>query len=564
MTASILAAAYYKRKITETVPVVILMSIVMFFVLGLTGRISHIVGAYIFCIIAADVLFGALLYKKKRGKSDIVPVFDPGILVWALLVLLLIPLYMHVSVYNWDDFHYWAIYAKNMYIIDGAPNGSFACTEYKDYMRGIQFVYYFVFKIMGRFSEPAMFMVNNGLILTALMPFFEKEKKDLPLYVCSVSCGIILPYLVMFQMVHCLGVDCIMTVFFGYGLYAVYDDKEDLFHYVRIGAVMCALTVTKTAGLVFATVILAVFLIKERRKLIPVITYAAPAALFAIWKVYCINKGNITYLHDIVEENLTGASGHTLPSYAGSVTAEFLKSFFTFSLNDGPTGLTPVLILAVFVLVYVLWKEKKREDRYVFAALIAGMVIYLVSVLYTYLFVFAEWEAKSLSSYDRYVSNYMGALLYISALALAGGKLVSRKTFAAALIVSLATINYGFLYSQLSPSAYEKGYEPEAARKADMCDQMGALVSSGPEAGQRVLVVMAGGDDDLRLYAQYGAVPVNVCFYDLSLEGADIKKLSEAARKNNVSYTFLTGGTAVGGFSDLEEGVAISVKNIDI
>ncbi len=559
MTASIAAAAYYKRKITETLPVAVLLSEVMFFLLGLTGRISHIVGAYLLCIALADVVFCVFLYRRRITKGDILSVFDPGIAVWAVLVLLLIPLFLHAAVYNWDDFHYWAIYPKNMFEIDGAPNGAFACTEYKDYMRGIQFIYYFAFKIIGRFSEPAMFIVNNALIVTALMPFFTKGKSSLPRYVCSVAAGILIPYLSMFQMLHCLGVDCIMTVFFGYGLWSVYDEKKDLFYYVRIIAVMTALTVTKTAGLVFATVIFVVFFIKEKKKTIPVLSYLVPAAAAVLWKIYCINKGNTTYLHDIFEKNVTGGQSLSLPSYAPGVSAAFIRNFFTFRLNGAPLGMTPFVMMCLFVAAYIACAGKKKEDRYAFAAVMTGMALYLLSVLYTYLFVFVEWEAASLSSYDRYVSNYMGALLYAAAIIVIKRKIIGEKILAVMLAVCLVTLNYKLIYTQMYRPAHEREYAQDKAAKEDIGGQMQKMKASGVGQGERVMVVMPSDDEGLKLYAQYGAVPVNVGFY--SAADADIEKLIEKAQNENMSYAYLTEGTSTGGFSGLEEGKCYLIEN---
>ena len=185
----------------------------------------------------------------------------------------------------------------------------------------------------------------------------------------------------MFQMIHCLGVDCIMTVMFGYGLWSVYDKNRDAVYYVRLMAVMAALTVTKAAGLTFAAVILVVFLIKERKKLLPVICFIPSAAAFILWKIYCNSKGNSTYLHDIFEKNVTGRNAFAIPDYAGDVTGDFVRSFFTFRLNGGPIGFTPFVILCLAVAVYILGAGKRtKEDMRVFIALITGMVLYLLSV----------------------------------------------------------------------------------------------------------------------------------------------------------------------------------------
>lgn len=561
MTASVIIAAYYKRKVTETLPAVVFASVVMFFLLGLTGRISHIVGAYVLCVAAADIVFALLLYRKGSLRESIACVFDPGIVVWVLLVLLLIPIYHHVRVFNWDDFHYWAIYPKNMFEVNGAPNGAFACTQYKDYMRGIQFAYFFVFKILGRFSEPAMFVVNNALIVTALMPFFEKKDMHMPRYVLSVAAGIILPYLCMFQMLHCLGVDCIMTVMFGYGLFAVYDEKKDLFRYIRIITVMTALTVTKTAGFVFAAVILAVFFIKERKKWIPAVSAAAPAGAFALWKLYCISKGNTTYLHEIFEKNVTGQTAFALPAYAKEVTADFVRSFFTFRLNGGIAGATPVVILIIFISVYLAAGRREKEDRLAFAVILAGMAVYLLTVLYTYLFVFVEWEALSLSSYDRYVSNYLGAMLYAAAIIAVKRQVLGEKKLAIVLALCLLTLNYPFIYTQLSPPAFAAAYAEDEAKKEAMEAQMGRLRSYGLAEGERVMLVVPNGDEDEKLYAQYGAVPLNTGFFDLTKDGADTDALLGKAQAENMSYVYLTEGCARGGFSHLEEGRPYMIKD---
>ncbi len=546
MTASILIAAYYKRKITETLPVAVLLSIFMFFLLGLTGRISHIVGAYLLCIVAADIVF-FYLHIRDHSLSRIRECFDPGIVIWLVLVILLIPIYHHYQVFNWDDYHYWAIYPRNMFAVNGAPNGSFACTDYKDYMRGIQFVYFFVFKIIGRYSESAMFIVNNALIVTMLMPFFEKgtghaiDRSGIMRYVLKVSVGIMMPYLCMFQMIHCLGVDCIMTVMFGYGLWSVYDKNRDAVYYVRLMAVMAALTVTKAAGLTFAAVILVVFLIKKRKKLLPLICFIPSAAAFVLWKIYCNSKGNSTYLHDIFEKNVTGRNAFAIPDYAGDVTGDFVRSFFTFRLNGGPIGFTPFVILCLAVAVYILGAgERTKEDRRVFIALIAGMILYLLSVLYTYLFVFVRWEAESLSSYDRYVSNYLGAMLYLLAIILYEKTDMATVKLAVVAAICALTLNYGFIVTHFVPSMYAQNYADEIAKRSETEKMMKNLTEAGLPEGERVAVVIPEPDDELALYIRYYAVPQNAGTVDAATLGGSLDTLIEKTSGDGISYIYFS------------------------
>ncbi|MBQ1880621.1 MAG: hypothetical protein II156_03205, partial [Lachnospiraceae bacterium] len=240
--------------------------------------------------------------------------------------------------------------------------------------------------------------------------------------------------------------------------------------------------------------------------LLPVIT----GAFWLSWKSFCNTKGNTTYLSDNLRNSLK-SEGIRFPYYAGSTVRAFLARLFTYGLNDGRAGLTSFCILIFFVICYLLYRHVKGRDirnSLSFITLLLGMAGYLLVMIYIYLFVFEEWEALSLSSYDRYISTYFGAMLYFAFIQLyEADRALPSWLLPVITLVMLATVNYPYVARTLLPAGYEAAYG-EVIREKEEIEKEYLERSVEPAHYGEKIVIIDDGEGQLRdKVLPYAAVP---------------------------------------------------------
>jgi|GEM_PF-2090823 len=515
---SIALSAKFERKLTEALPAGVFVFMLLSYVLAITGHISHITGLLIAyeCIGLAAAL---VLLKKKEG--DLKGVFaDPGLAIFFIMSVIIWFVSLHMKVTNFDDFHSWAIQPKDMFMVDGLPTGDMASSYYRDYFPLVQIMDYLMLKILGRYSESAMFAVLWWLMLLTVLPFLHRDKEASGMtYLCRVVTGLMMPFLFSFQFLHCLGPDILVTTLFGCVLAYIFETDgrgEDTFGYLRIAAGVILLAMLKTTSLIFAAVCIAVFVVKRtdiknrttilESLLLPVIT----GAFWLSWKSFCNAKGNTTYLSDNLRNSLR-SEGIRFPYYAGSTVRSFIAKLFTYGLNDGRAGLTSFCILIFFVICFLLYRYVKVRDirnTLSFITLLLGMAGYLLVMIYIYLFVFEEWEALSLSSYDRYISTYFGAMLYFAFILLyEAERALPSWPLPVITLVMLATVNYPYVARTLLPSGYESSYG-EVIREKEEIEKEYLERSVEPAHYGEKIVIIDDGEGQLRdKVLPYAAVP---------------------------------------------------------
>ena len=518
---SIFSAAFFDRETEETIPVVTYVFMLLLYLAGIAGVIAHAVELLALYIVSGSVFFAALgIYRNKSAgdylKSALSKLKSRGIWVFLIFCVLSVAVSMHLRVTNWDDLHYWAIFPKDMYVINGVPTGGMSSTLYQDYFPIVQYLYFTVFKILGHFSEPAMFAVNYILILVSLLPFFMKKKEQKELsYLLCVLFGIILAQVCSYQMYHCLGVDIIMTFLFGSALICIFDEKKDLFYYLRFISVTMVLTMSKTTGLIFAAIAIAVFAVENFRskpKEIAwiLLTGSANLVFYYSWKYFCRIKGNTTYLSNVLNSNIESEAGIVFPSYTKDTVREFVKAFFMKSLNGGVLGLSAfaMLIISLVIYIYLLKKNREKLRRGLeLAVLMCGMLGYLAVMLYIYLFVFDEWEALSMSSYDRYIATFFGGILCAAIYFISREDIKKILINAALLIFMAVTVNYPFALDTMIPKRFEEKYGPMVSIIDGLDEELSGVFTDDMHYGDEIIFV-DGKDDMARSKSiPYCAVP---------------------------------------------------------
>lgn len=467
---SLTGAVFFDRDMEETIPVAVYIYMLLLYVAGICGIIAHTVEFLILYILSGSVFFAILSvikYKKSVLSAAGKKLRTPGVWIFLILCIISVLFSYHMRVTNWDDLHYWAIFSKDMFVINGVPAGAMNSSLYRDYFPIVQYLYFCVFKMFANYRESYMFATNYVLLLISMLPFFRRyEKQSMTQYICMVVTGAAMPAICSYQMFHCLGVDIIMTFLFGQALIYIYDKKRDVFYHIRFLAVTLVLTMSKTTGLIFAAIAIAVFAVENFRPkikaVLPALSIAACNLVFYFsWKMFCSLRGNTSYLSDNLNSNISKGNGWGFPDYTASTIKEFFGALAVKHLNDSPVGLSALGMAVIGAVVFIICIKNcsDRVRRLVEGlVLVCGMAGYLAVMIYIYLFVFEKWEADSLSSFDRYIITFFGAILYA---ALYFGFTVIKKKEALKVTVTillLATVNFSFAIKTMVPSEFERAF----------------------------------------------------------------------------------------------------------
>ena len=536
----------YNRKLIETVPVGVYLFILLSYLLAVSGHIGHITGLLLLFEAAGLLLTAYQLALRKR--EFIMPFKDPGNAVFAVMLVIMWVLSLHMRVTNFDDFHSWAITPKDMFYVNGLPTGGMASTFYRDYFPTVYVIDFLALRLIGEYRESIMFFVLWTLMLVSLSPFLHRNSEDgIMLYICRVAAGMMLPFLMSFQFLHSLGLDILATTVFGSALvYIMCKDRRggmDGYEYIRIVLAVTILGMLKTTSLILAFVCIGMYFVRffevKNRSfwLRTVFLFAASTGFWLSWKIFCRIKGNTTYLSDNLEKNLS--SGHAgLPDYAASTIKDFTVRLFTYGLNDGRTGLSSIMILMLFVISFIIYMRRngrKTEDRLTFAVILLGMAGYLLVMLYVYLFVFEEWEAVSLSSYDRYIATYFGAMLYLSLFLMLAKEIKPVWTAPVLLLLLVFTINFEYVGKTLIPSGYEAEYGELVSEIDSIEEEFMQGAGERPVYGESILIVDDRADQLRAKVLPYAAVH-GVTRLLLPSEGGKIPgetEIAEAAAEYN-------------------------------
>ncbi len=563
---SLTSAVFFDRDMEDTIPVCTYIFMLLLYVAGICGIIAHAV-EFLLLYLSVGTIFFIILSIKKYKKS-VIPVVGkklrtPGIWIFLVLCIISFVLSYHLRVTNWDDLHYWAIFSKDMFVINGVPAGGMNSSLYRDYFPIVQYLYFCVFKLLGNYRESYMFAVNYILLLISMLPFFKKyEKQSLTQYICMVITGTAMPAICSYQMFHCLGVDIIMTFLFGQALIFTYDRRRDVFYYIRFLAVTLVLTMSKTTGLIFAAIAIAVFAVEnfkpKIKALLPVVSIAACNLVFYVsWKYFCRIRGNTSYLSNNLNSNVAGGKTMILPEYTVSTIKEFFRALAVKHLNDSPFGLSALGMALAGTVVFIIC-IRKSSDRVRRLAegfvLICGMAGYLAVMIYIYLFVFEKWEADSLSSFDRYIITFFGAILYASVF-FAFTRIKKKEAIMVAVtILLLATINYPYAVKTLVPSEFERNYAGAYGMVDELEAEFAGVFNGDMNFGDYIVFVDCTDDMQRTKTIPYCAVPyVSRVMSFVDRENMDAETILDEAKGSGAKYVVFLESEKKDGIIEKEE-----------
>lgn len=467
-------ARTWNKPFALTLPAATLGGIFLLYLFGLLGLLRiGVYALYALGLAAAAFLALPLIRGERQGWKAPSPAI--------LMAILAVPVICFVSrgrlMLIWDEFSHWGVVVKNMYLLDEFGSSAASTAIYKSYPPSIGLLQYYFMRLEGVFTEATLYRAKDFLTLSLLLPFFEKtawkDVKELLLLTVIVFCLPLIDYYYFYRSIH---VDGLMGLLFLYILIAYYRaEAGDLFSYACVALGIFALAMIKSSGAGFCLLILLLLAVDwlyrrkdaadmappRGRRLAGSLLLPCAALLFAAvtWRINLAVSGAADYWNAaaaLSPQRLLFAVQNPQP-YQSETLERFFSALFalrddTYAVRLSPLswiGLT-VVPCALSWLVTPAAAEKKRVGR-ICLLLLAGYAIWLIVLLFSFLFLFADFEALNLDGFERYTSTYqLGAMGFSLYLLLTSWRENRKERFAAYLSLLLCAQLCFFTFSDMA------------------------------------------------------------------------------------------------------------------
>ncbi len=518
----------------------------------------------------------AIIYvaaMAARGRKDfclllLKKMFDPGIVMFGIAVLL-VGLATSGQIFTWwDDINFWSSDAKQLFFLNGFP-GKYGnvSPEFGDYPPVTSLVKWLFLQVSeGEYRESLQFVgyfFLNGVFLLPLYDRFAglikksgagRVIKTLA-YIVSFAAVMLLPGIFNGIIYYGTPADISMAIVYGSLLLAMADDGPDgdVLYFIRIALYAAVLVLIKSVGFEWAAFALIFYALFGRRKKTILIPVIFSGTALASWLGFCFINRRVA--------KLTGAGLKMATSgnyRAPDNTVDKLRYFFegfslqpmhadhnlTFDLSTGAA------VLLIFLVVFVLCGSGvfgKKEGRKLAAFLLISAAVSYGIVFVAHITIF-QTEDQYLDAYAmavsiaRYCAPFtLGSVYLIMGVLLERMNPSKNMRGAAAallgcLLFVLLTADYRGVYGYLH--GYRGDLEQNEAYVRDMVGDDGrvivAAVDDAAYRGKRVLVLRDGHEYYWvhNTYISKEASPVALV-YDTYLVGDDTpdsirNKLSES------------------------------------
>lgn len=244
-------AVVHRKKIEDFLAPVLMSGMLFIYCGGVLGQSLRMFSYLAMGIMVAVTIGGAVYtvgFGIKRQSNDIAGlrsesfrvsffksfrgyVFTPAFIICIVTCLVFGVIFSSHRLMHWDDLSYWGIYLKDIFCLDRLPLGVENCTiSYKDYPPIQQIMEYFFMFTGDGFNEPIAFCVNVCFLYVIMLPFlsgFGRTKSYLGKIV-TVIMYVIFPHIFTTQFYYKLGLDFLISVLFGYGIYLIVREYDDV------------------------------------------------------------------------------------------------------------------------------------------------------------------------------------------------------------------------------------------------------------------------------------------------------------------------------------------------
>ncbi|WP_369715234.1 hypothetical protein [Leptotrichia alba] len=428
-----------RRKAEIIAPTIFFFIMTVLYFSGL--MFSSFIYGNVFIILLS---IGALIYfiydvfKEKKNWKEIWEKFKSFIILYGIMAILLIGFISIV----WDDFSHWLLTVKNMVLFNELSNNSKSTIIFKTYPPAtaiIQYFYNFVGGIGFRsFNlEYNSQLITNYFVMILLLSMINmtplSKKSKIILY------PVLFLILAIFnqEIYVSLFVDVILSIMGAY-LIILYEymKKQKInkkFEFIDMVLATLFLSLVKSTGtaiIVFCLIYIIIDLIltkKYKFNLKIIITILISLLIAKKSWGYYLSKTKV----DIMWETGKITLGNVLKIFDGKgqqYQYETINNFFKAILKQriGIFSYTVFFIIMIGLLIYLYIRKNDNERLKLLIYNILIIIIYPISLLLMYIFIFSPTEAINLASFSRYLSTIVIFLILLNGLILIKDKMILR------------------------------------------------------------------------------------------------------------------------------------------
>ena len=472
-TGSVFAAAFWRRRYEELLPVTCAAIVFTLFVFGMLGNLA--LGAVGVCVLAT-ALYAASAIRvliKREGRAFIQRVFTPAFFAFVGAYVFLIYCNKGKLAAYWDEFTHWMDILKVMVCLDDFGTNPLADSMFQSYPPGMVLFQYMLQKLNlwtsgALMSEWRAYLAYQVFALSFVFPFLKRLEWKKPFTAVAVLIMICLSPLVFFPDYYfTIYIDPFLGIVFGAGLATVFFYQEEkTLSTVHAAGICLVLVLAKDAGLFLALMIALSFMLvmwfggKERwrdgwkrKGLVSVAIFGAAVIPHLAWRLHLAVRGaqlmfstpyDVTALFRV----LLGLDD----TYLTTVWENFIHALFNRALVLNSFGVGMTYIVACVALATassaLMWffatkRQELKRTRSMLVPLVAvESVAYLIGMCFTYQQRFTPAEAINLASFERYLFiQFLGVWTFVVILLLVALQAYERSSgvvTATALCVALA------------------------------------------------------------------------------------------------------------------------------
>jgi hypothetical protein len=205
---------------------------------------------------AALSIYGGITHWQKRRQKKTLPLFRVSLL-FLILVILSFVLTLNMAFTVVDDYVYWGIMGKYLYINNHLPlAGCSLDPRILAYTPGTSLVHYFFYVLTGRYSVHMSYFAQNIVLISALFVVVDKEniKKSL------VYIGVLILLMTVFfgSVFTKLQVDYLLSIICFAIFWIYYTEKNLNLKLLIVSIPICFLFLIKEIGFALGLLIMAV------------------------------------------------------------------------------------------------------------------------------------------------------------------------------------------------------------------------------------------------------------------------------------------------------------------
>lgn len=431
-SGSAFACAYFTYKFEQVLPITVLSSVFLLYFFGLFDKLLSGV-SFVFAVMITLWIIAIIQYFNTPKKKDIIKrFFTPSFMIYLILFLIAVVSNYLRKVSAWDDLTQWADVVKQMCLIDkfGASREGFLL--YPNYPPAMALWQYFAqmlnHYITGTvFSEWLLFLAYSSMLYALLIPFTRGlAYRNILLIAIILGTVFVLPAMFHRSQYRLLDVDPILGVLTGVGLYhAAHQTQRDVPAMVTSILLIFTLVLTKEAGIIFAIMLCAAFVIgasqkataekqlrKPSRYFIPTVGAVLIVYAWLSWRLYLhVNDAYFTFSNKIQLPVLWHVIQGTRGGYQQQVWQAFIAKPFS---PVFPIGIAEIkvsfagifiFLMALFVPVLILHRNNENGKYFLRVSVVGffSTFLFLAGMGVMYMFKFTEEEAVVLASFGRYI-----------------------------------------------------------------------------------------------------------------------------------------------------------------